>query len=461
MKNSRWFRLFAVALSATLFFSATAAGLKPVVSSSARWIGLLLQGRPPQFTQRPGPIYYGPNPTRDPEFRGGIWTPVTRLDLASAQEKWQRQQRRDEGEEVAAASRLGWLFAFSGDSIAWAQPVPGGEGGGQMPGQGNLPGGGFYGGTVNSATGNLNYPVPLLSIPVRGGMSMGLTLYHNSQTAFEGMFGEKWSSTWEMRVTDETSSVIVRWPDGLTVPYNPNVGGGYDPPAGIHDELVKNQDQTWTVTTKDQTQLNFGTDGKMTSIVDRNGNTITLAYSNGDLVSVTSPTGQVITFTHDTINDHRRCTSVSDGTRTWTFEYPPAQGEDLVKIHYPVVEAEAFSTSFTYDSAHNLLTETDPKGKVWRWTYAGTSNVIETFKDPLLNTWTYTFTESDCSLQPPENTSTQTIRHNYSNGLLVSVVDPANFSVSMQYDSDRNVTHFTDARGHLWRMTYDGTGNLT
>ncbi|MEW5883599.1 MAG: hypothetical protein AB1725_05180, partial [Armatimonadota bacterium] len=75
VKNSRWFRLWAVALSATLFFSATAAGLKPVVSSSARWIGLLLQGRPPQFTQRPGPIYCGPNPTRDPEFRGGIWTP--------------------------------------------------------------------------------------------------------------------------------------------------------------------------------------------------------------------------------------------------------------------------------------------------------------------------------------------------------------------------------------------------
>ncbi|GIV03901.1 MAG: hypothetical protein KatS3mg015_2731 [Fimbriimonadales bacterium] len=463
MRRSRWFRFWAVALSACLFFSATAAGLKPVAASSVQWLALLLQGRPPQFTHQPGRIYYGPNPDRDPEYRGGIWTPLTRLDLSRAQERWLRQQRRDRQDE-ATYETFGWLFAAAGFSALFLQPSAGGEGGGQMPGQGNLPGGGFYGGTVNSATGNLNYAVPLVSIPVRGGMSMGLTLYHNSQTSFVGMFGNKWSSTWEMRVTDQSTSVIVRWPDGLTVPYTP-VQGGYQPPAGIRDQLVKNADNTWTITTKDQTQLHFDTSGRMTSIVDRNGNAISLTYSNGDLISVTSPSGaQSLTFAYHTMmNGERRCVSMSDGTRTWTFTYDENLMEaKLAKITYPSLGGNSYTTEFTYDSNYNLLTEKDPKGKIWRWTYSSPAGgVIGTFKDPLLNTWTFTLTASQCKLQPPANTSTQTIRHNYSNGLLVSVVDPANFSVSMQYDNDRNVTHFTDARGNTWVMTYDANGNLT
>jgi RHS repeat-associated protein len=385
------------------------------------------------------------------------------MDLARAQERWLRQQRRDRDEE-STWDTFGWLFAAVGFSSLLAQPSAGGEGGGQMPGQGNLPGGGFYGGTVNSATGNLNYAVPLVSIPVRGGMSMDLTLYHNSQSSFVGMFGNKWSCTWEMRVTDLTTMVIVRWPDGLTVPYSPTVGG-YQPPPGIHDQLVKNQDNTWTVTTKDQTKLHFDANGRMTSMVDRNGNAITLTYSNGDLVAVTSPSqSQTLTFTHQTAsNGERRCVSVSDGTRTWSFDYEQNLFEaKLSQINYPLVGGNAYSTQFTYDSYHNLVTETDPKGKVWQWTYASPAGgVIGTFKDPLLNTWTFTFSVAQCALKPPANSATQTIRHNYSNGLLVSVVDPANFSVAMQYDNDRNVVQFVDARGNAWTMTYDANGNLT
>src|SRR5438445_10930302 len=79
-------------------------------------------------------------------------------------------------------------------------------------------------------------------------------------------------------------------------------GNAYSPPVGLHDNLVKNGDGTYTVWQPDGSRMNFDTTGRVTTIVNRNGNHLTLTYTGGNPTQVADDSGLSLSLTYDAGN---------------------------------------------------------------------------------------------------------------------------------------------------------------
>lgn len=148
---------------------------------------------------------------------------------------------------------------------------------GQTPDTGNNRLSAQAGEPVDTSQGTFTHSHTDLAIPGRGVALSFTRSYSSSQPALAGgSLGERWSHNYEARISAfSSSSVLVRYPDGGTLFFNYQAGT-FIPPPGIFDTLVKNGDNTYTLTTTSQVRYNFDTGGRLTSIVDRNGNATTL-----------------------------------------------------------------------------------------------------------------------------------------------------------------------------------------
>ncbi len=142
-------------------------------------------------------------------------------------------------------------------------------------------------------------------------------------------------------------SVVIKWGDGHTDYYNSNNGGTYTSQyGGVYDLLIKNADTTFTLTRKDQTKYAFNTSGKLTTITDKNNNSLTMTYDgSGNLSRITDSVGRDITLTYDVSN---RITQITD----------------------PIGR----TIQYAYDGDGNLISFTDANGGVTRiYLWFGTS----------------------------------------------------------------------------------------
>src|SRR5205085_5271279 len=102
-------------------------------------------------------------------------------------------------------------------------------------------------------------------------------------------------------VTSGSGALLVRG-NGDTLWFKDN-GAGYDKAAGDTDfsTLVKNGNNTYTLTSKHGMVENFGTTGLLTSRVDPSSKTTAFAYTDGDsdsvndeLYTITDPYSRVL-----------------------------------------------------------------------------------------------------------------------------------------------------------------------
>jgi len=160
--------------------------------------------------------------------------------------------------------------------------------------------------------------------------------------------------------------------------YDPQ-SGTFIPPAGVYDELIRHPDGTWTLTFKDQTKMNFDSSGKLISIVDKNGNQVTLSYdSYGRLSHVQEAAGKVLSFGYASGSSGGKFGdeflaggSVDTKVRTvtdprgkfWQFSYDAY--DRLTSITDPM----GFVISFSYDAYRRITSITDKRGFVWQYGY--------------------------------------------------------------------------------------------
>jgi YD repeat-containing protein len=138
-----------------------------------------------------------------------------------------------------------------------------------------------------------------ISVPGKG-IPLEFSRSYVSMSDHVGLLGNNWTSnySWVLRI-DANSSVEVRYADGHAEYFNYNAGT-FTPRAGVYETLVKNGDNTYTLTTKDQIRVNFSTTGKLSTIVDRNGNTTAVSYDgSGFIDEVEDAGGRVLDFTTD------------------------------------------------------------------------------------------------------------------------------------------------------------------
>jgi len=444
--NSRAFRYASLFVAASTGYMQSAIGINSIfgsVGDALRNIARMPQGH---YTTAPGMPYLGKNPARDPHGRGGWWKTKSAKPALSG------------GHHTVALSFQGMGHVLS---VA-AEPGP------AMPWEGSAS---TAGGSVNTGNGNVLTSLHLVGWKSRG-MNIDFTLYHNSQTNYSDELANGWTWTYDIYINNLTGNPVVHWGDGLSIPYTAPGGGGggdhfeathgprasaefsttYTPPAGVYDGLVQNSDTTWTLTKKNGTKYQFNTAGFCTSIVDLNGNTITLTLNSSNYCTkVTDPTGKYLTIN---LSSSKFTSIVDPLSRTWSFTQ---SGGELTTVAWPSLGGTVYNDTFTYNSGNAILTHTDKRGEVWTKSY-NSDQSIASETDPLSHSSSYGYTSSVTTITDPLS---HVRTDNYSSGALSSSQDESSYSDSFtSRDSNFNVLTHVDKNSKTWTYTWDSMGNM-
>ncbi|MEO8751072.1 MAG: RHS repeat-associated core domain-containing protein [Casimicrobiaceae bacterium] len=230
-----------------------------------------------------------------------------------------------------------------------------------------------------------------------------------------------------------------------------------------------------------ETRLGYGPGGIMTFLRDGAGNETTYEYdAKGRRTKETDPAGGVTTYAYD---ENGNATTV---TRTRTVNGVPV----------------THTTQRVFDADGNVVSETDPQGRLSRTTYNGLKKVAAQV-DPLNRTTAFDYDErgfdtrvthpdglaEEKSYDPNGNESTMKdragrvtantydaldrltkvtypdgkfVENGYdAAGRLTSVKDERGNTTAHEYDRAGRRTKTTDAEGGVWLYEYDPNGNLT
>lgn len=348
------------------------------------------------------------------------------------------------------------------------------------------------GSSANLKSGNYYYEQTVITAPER----LAFTLRFNNKNTSVGPFGRGWTHPFNMRIypytLPVTKKLLLRTSDGNNVIFTAN-GTTYYPDAGSGDTSTIAWYPGGTRTTKEGFAQTFDSSGKLTGIIDRNGNQTYLYYSgnditgiydvfsgrilriansNGKISTMTDPAGKVYTFTYS--GDF--LTAITDPAgNAWHYAYD-ASGNMISKT-----DPMGFTTTYTYDGGGRLLSATDPNGNVKTIAYESNNSTQYVEKDGGL--WTHEY-DPDLNL-PTAKTDPQgnITRYTYDDkGNMLSRTNPDGSVTAYTYDANSNeasmtdalgqtttytnnnfgqVTSITDPRGSVFTYVYDAKGNLT
>ncbi|MCL1816693.1 MAG: DUF6531 domain-containing protein, partial [Clostridiales bacterium] len=150
-------------------------------------------------------------------------------------------------------------------------------------------------------TGNFSRTFVDMSYTVPG-FNVNISRTYNSQDYRPSPFCTGWTFGFQGKVSAEGNNMMVRLPDGSGHSFKPESNGTYTA-KDSHSILVKNGDNTYTLTTADQYKYGFDNVGYLTYMEDKNGNRITITVdANGKISRITDPVGGIITVNYDSAN---------------------------------------------------------------------------------------------------------------------------------------------------------------
>jgi len=361
---------------------------------------------------------------------------------------------------------------------------------------------------VNVTNGNMYLQQTDYRLPGIGA-GLDITRTYNSTKQTAGLFGVGWSSILdESVVAYGTLLVRLNLADGRAVYFaRDSVGQPFNPLSimGFYGQIVKNVDNSYTLTFRDGSLHQFNANGKLTSFADPNGNTITLTLNtSGNPITITDASGRTVTLTYDS---QSQIASISDGSGT-IATYARLSFGRLSSVTYADGSSFQFTYVFsgnnmyistvkdglnnvleshTYDSQGRALTSEVAGNGTERYTLSYVSAAETDVTDALNRVTKYFFDtstgrgvvtriEGSCGCG-----NTQITQFTYDNNLnVVSKTDALNHTTTYTYDTSGNrltqtdttgtitntynslgqVLTMTDQMSGVWTNTYDSHGNL-
>ncbi len=316
---------------------------------------------------------------------------------------------------------------------------------------------GFAADPVNVGTGNFSYEATDLSIPTRG-LPLEVVRSYNSLLAQDSPFGWGWSFSYNLSVkADQTlggtnTYAEVTREDGGQLWYRHKADGSYEAPRGVFDTLAALSGGGYTLTTKAQEVYTFDSDGRLTSVADRNNNTTTIGYDGDHLSSITAPDGRTL---HLTCNSDGHITSISDPLgRSWSYGY-----DDHGNLA-TVTDLAGGITHYTYDDQHRLLTIVDANDHTVATNTYDSSGRVSHQTDARGHATDYTYNPYAGTTYVTNALGKTTTYVSNANRCLTKVISPLRATTRYSYDDDNNKTEVVDPLGRTTDFTYDNRGNL-
>jgi RHS repeat-associated protein len=239
--------------------------------------------------------------------------------------------------------------------------------------------------------------------------------------------------------------------------------------------MTSSSSGVYTLRWKDGIVFNFqspptgGRVAYLNSILDRNGNTVTLARGNSNdpsqITQITDPVGRALTFSYDSFD---RITSILDPIgRSVSYTY---NGQGSLAT---VTDANGGITTYAYDSANRITDITDARGILFLHNdYDGNGKVLrQTAADGGVTQFAYTLLNPNASVSFSSGTGgtgggggsllvggATTI--NTSPVLLTTVTDPLGNQTTYHFNAQGFLVDTTDALGQKTVYTIDSGTNL-
>lgn len=175
---------------------------------------------------------------------------------------------------------------------------------------------------VSLQTGEYSYVYKDFAIPGRG-IGLGLTHTYKSRRDFNGRWGYGWFLNYDMKIKRlENDNLLLVDETGRKNEYSKKGEGGYDSPAGFDDTLAEKADSTYTRTLKNGVKYDFDSGGKLTSITDNNGNSLTFAYESDEKSPINGRSKYFVTQETGIVAYDYKLTKVTDASgRSVTLSY--------------------------------------------------------------------------------------------------------------------------------------------
>jgi RHS repeat-associated protein len=314
---------------------------------------------------------------------------------------------------------------------------------------------------VNTASGSLTETATDLHL-AGPGIPFDWTRSYNSGDTTVGALGPGWAAPFDVKVTvinQTTGEIDYHAGSGQHTRFTKITGGQTGAATygarGFDGSFKRLSDNSYQLITRDRRTFNFDSSGNLTQIKPRFLPATNLAYVSGKLSSIVDSAGRSITITYSvadptliekvTLPDGRyvqygytsgRLTSVRDPRgKTWTLAYD-GNGR-LVSIQDPALHFEL--QNIQYDGQGRVTSEQNGTGDTTTYTYTTASGYdLTTVTIPGRGDWVY----------------------KHRNYMLMSVTDPLSRITSYTYDSMGRRATVTDGRGNTSRYEYDIVGNI-
>ena len=325
-------------------------------------------------------------------------------------------------------------------------------------------GNGKVGQPIEVATGNMYYEVTDLEIP--GPLPMTFSRRYESQSDYNGVLGPGWHHTYLMRLEDDSGRKVFIDENGREIYFTKGHNDAGNPVWAVNRiERLSLEDLTppnpeWLITDKHLKKYEFDSSQRLTRVVDRNGNAITLSYEGSELTSITDSFGRAMTLTYDT-ND--RLETVSAGDRTVKYTYDGSTG-NLELVEWLVDSTVVNHLTYEYEDmndAQNLTAVRDASGNlIESHTYDREDRVETTESEGGNFAYTLSYdTETQTTVTNALDDDT-VFTHDAFSGLVTTSSGPGCTScgegnaTSRIYDRLFNVVESTDALGVKTKFNY-------
>ncbi len=249
----------------------------------------------------------------------------------------------------------------------------------------NNTGANFVANPVNTATGNKFEPVTDLTLSTPG-IPLEFRRYYNSVVAADGPLGYGWTHNFSMSVevvqTSPGLRVRVTDTDGRALYFAQIFDGNtaeihLHGESGVKDRFKKIVSSGQYILRKKDSNLTylFDSTGRLLSISDANGNTLTLTYQASQLALVSDNFGNSLVIQY---NGSRISSIIDPKGQSISYAYT---GSDLTQATYP----DTNSITYTYDTNHRLTDKKDTSGNIiGHWDY-NSDGRVSTYYRYLIN----------------------------------------------------------------------------
>ncbi|MBX3625343.1 MAG: LysM peptidoglycan-binding domain-containing protein [Rhizobacter sp.] len=359
---------------------------------------------------------------------------------------------------------------------------------------------------VNAANGNLVLQDQDDRLVGRGLEAVALRTY-NSQGLLNDDNADNWSNGFFVQplrltgVRNAAGSTLLRTDrDGAQALYVYDIASASyvsSDGAGAFDTITYDAAADQYVWTDGDTgvreRYDGGIDARLRSRTDTAGNTVSFAYTNGLLTTVTTASGEALHFDYNGSNLSQVRTVDSNGvtaTRT-RYEYDTENRlrrvtTDLSPEDNSVIDGDIYFTDYTYEGASrrvHTVTQRDGSSLTFDYVEINGQWRIETVTDALGHSTGFAYGTNETTITDALGRSTvmrfdaagrlgeveapavgnQNLRTTYAynaNGDVRQVIDGLGNAVHMEYDTRGNLVLQRDAAGNTVSRTYDARNHL-